>query len=104
MSKALPMMKLPFRVHLIRMYGRKSNPTLRVLLVEVTSAQAVYEGFGSWAKCTRWIHRLSEAGISRGELALIRKLLDQNRLVTTKDEVRASPDELMSLGLHRADS
>jgi hypothetical protein len=104
MSNVLPVIKLPFRVHLIRMHGRKSRPTLRVLLVEATSAQAVYEGFGSWSKCTRWINQLSSIGISRDELTLARKLLDQNRLVTVKDEVQASPDELNSLGLHRADS
>jgi hypothetical protein len=103
MSKAHPAATLPFRVHLIRVHGSKNNPTLRVLLVEVTSAQTVYEGFGSWSKCMRWINQLSNFGILRDELVAVRKLLGQERLVTMKDEVRASLDELGALGLHRAD-
>jgi hypothetical protein len=104
MSKALPDGTLPFRVHLIRIPGRKSSPTLRLLLVEATSGQAVYEGFGSWSKCMRWIVQLSIIGIPRDELAAVRKRLDRNRLVTMNDQVWASLVELESLGLHRADS
>jgi hypothetical protein len=103
MSKALPAAAFPFRVHLIRIHGNKDNPTLRVLLVEATNAQAVYEGFGSWSECMRWISQLSNITILRSELAIVRKLLDQERMVTMKNEVRASGDELESLGLHRAD-
>ncbi len=104
MSKALPVDTLQFRVHLIRVHGRPRTPSLRVILVETTSAQAVYEGFGSWSKCMRWIGELSSIGIRGDELALVRKLLDQERLVTMKDEVRASLDTLELLGLHRVDS
>jgi hypothetical protein len=95
--------KLPFRIHLIRIYERKSALTVRVMLVETTSAQPVYEGFGSWSKCRRWINQLSSVRVSRGELAVVRKLLDQRRLATIL-EVRASPYDLESLGLHRVDS
>jgi hypothetical protein len=96
-------LKLPFRIHLIGIHGRKGRLTVRVLLVEITSAQAVYEGFGSWSKCSRWINQLSSIGISKGELTVVRKLLDQKKLATIK-EVRASRHDLEALGLHRADS
>ena len=99
----LRLRKLPFRIHLIRVQGRKGSVTVRVLLVETTSAQAVYEGLGSWSKCRRWINQLSSIDISRNELAVIRKLLDQKRLATIK-EVQASLCDLEALGLHRADS
>ena len=97
------LLKLSFRVHLIRIDGRKGKLAVRVMLVETTSAQAVYEGFGSWSKCRRWINQLSSIGISRYELAAVRKLLDRKRLATIK-EVRASLYDLEALGLHRADS
>jgi hypothetical protein len=99
----LRLRKLPFRIHLIRVHGRKGCITVRVLLVETTSAKAVYEGFASWSKCRRWINQLSSIGISRYELAVIRKLLDQKRLATIK-EVEASLYDLEALGLQRADS
>jgi hypothetical protein len=99
----LRLRKLPFRIHLIRVHGRKGNLTVRVLLVETTSAQAVYEGFASWSKCRRWIKQLSNIGTSGYELAAVRKLLDQKRLATIK-EVQASLYDLEALGLHRADS
>lgn len=96
------LLKLPFRIHLIRMYERKGTLTVRVMLVETTGAQAVYEGFGSWTKCRRWINQLSSIRISRYELAVIRKLLDQKRLATIR-EVHASLYDLEALGLQRAD-
>ncbi len=104
MSKALPVTTLPFRVHLIRVHGQQSIPSLRVILVEAKSAKAVYEGFGSWPECMGWIRELSSFGISGDELINVQKLLDQERLVTMKDEVRASLDTLESLGFHRVDS
>lgn len=104
MSTPTSAVTLQFRVHLIRMHGDPINPTLRVILVEAASAQAVYEGFGPWPECMRWIGALATIGVSGDELANVRQLLDQNRLVTMKDQVRASMDALESLGLHRADS
>ena len=102
-DQPLHLRKLPFRIHLIRVPGRKGSVTVRVLLVETTSAQAVYEGFVSWSKCRRWINQLSSIRISRYELAVIQKLLDRKRLATIK-EVEASLYDLEALGLHRADS
>jgi hypothetical protein len=104
MSKALPLDTLLFRVHLIRVHGSQSNPTLRLILVESKSAQPVYEGFGSWMQCMRWIGELSGTGIRGDELAPVRRLLDKQRLVTMKDEVRASMNALEALGLNRVDS
>ena len=91
---------LPFRAHLFRIHGDK---TVRILLVETTSAQAVYEGFGPWSKCRRWIKRLAPSGVSKDELAIVRKLLDRKQLATIRN-VRASVHDLEALGFHRADS
>lgn len=98
------LLKLPFRIHLIRMHERrKGSLTVRVMFVEIASAQAVYEGFGSWSKCTRWINQLSSIRVSRSELAVVRKLLDRKQLATIK-EVQASAGELEAIGLCRVDS
>lgn len=94
--------ELRFRVHLIRMHGRDRRFAVRILLVETSNAKAVYEGLGSWTKCVRWIRCLSTIRISGEELTLVRKRLDQKCLATIQ-EVRASPSEIESLGLHRAD-
>ena len=104
MSQSPSAVTLAFRAHLIRVDGPRSSPNLRLILAEAASARMVYEGFGSWLECMRWIGALTRIGISGDELALIRQQLDQKRLATMKDEVLASPDELESLGLHRADS
>ena len=69
---------------------------------ETTSAVAIYEGFGAWSTCKRWIERLSDIGLSPDELAVVRNSLERRRLVTIQ-EVRASLDEIELLGLHRAD-
>jgi hypothetical protein len=94
---------LLFRVYLIRMHGSENAPTLRLILVEAANTHAVYEGFGSWPECVRWISRLSNMDVFRDDLAAVRRLLDQKRLVTIKSEVRASVDAIESLGLHRVD-
>jgi hypothetical protein len=103
MNKSRSVAKLRFRVHLIGMHESDRGLTIRVLLVETSSAKAVYEGLGSWSKCRRWITRLSTIHLSGEELAVVRKRLDRKRLATIQ-EVRASPRELESLGLRRADS
>ena len=95
--------KLSFRVHLIRVYGRKRDHTVRVLLVETTSVQAVYEGFASLSKCMRWINRLSAKSITKDELRAVLKLLERKKLATIQD-ILASPHDLESLGLLRADT
>jgi hypothetical protein len=102
MNNAPPAVRLSFRVHLIRIHGPESTPVVRVLLVETTSAVAIYEGFGAWSTCKRWIERLSDIGLSPDELAVVRNSLERRRLVTIQ-EVRASLDEIELLGLHRAD-
>lgn len=102
MTKSRSVAKLRFRLHLIRMHGSDRRLAVRVLLVETSSAESVYEGLGSWTKCMGWITRLSTIRVSREELAVVRKRLDQKRLATI-EEVVASPREIESLGLRRAD-
>jgi hypothetical protein len=94
--------KLSFRVHLIREHGRKRDLSVRVLLIENTNVQSVYEGFVSWALCMRWIDRLSAMGVSEVELAAVLKSLERKRLATIS-YVQASPHDLESLGIYRAD-
>jgi len=95
--------KLSFRAHLIRVHGRKRDTTVRVLLIETTNIEAIYEGFASLSKCMRWISRLSAVKVSKEESLAVIKLLERKKLATVHD-VRASPQDLEMLGLHRADS
>lgn len=102
-DKALSCETLPFRIHLIRMRGKRANAMVRVLLVEATNARVVYEGFGTWAKCNNWLQILSNKSISTDELANLQNLLIRKRLATIHD-VRASLNDLEPLGFFRADS
>jgi hypothetical protein len=74
-----------------------------VLLVEIANAQAVYVGCGTWQECTEWIIQLFSGDILSDELSIAQKRLDQNLLVTMKDEVRVPLSQLELLGFHRAD-
>jgi hypothetical protein len=76
---------------------------VRVMLTRTTSAQVVYAGFRSWARCQRWIKRLSSNLMREDELAMVRKRLRRKRLATT-NEVRASVQDIESLGLYRIDN
>jgi len=87
----------------IPVHRRKKYPTIRVLLVEVTQAQFIFEGFVLWSKCRLWINRLSSPRATGDELTGVRKLLDTRQLVTIK-EVQATLRELDLLGLQRVDS
>jgi hypothetical protein len=102
MDQALPIVRLSFRVHLIRIHGPEVEPTVRGLLVETTNALAVYEGFGRWSQWKLWIGQISESVIQRDKLAAAHKRLDQNKMATI--EVRATLDDLDSVGLRRADT
>ena len=99
-SESLSTIRHSFRMHFIRMHGPEIDPTVRVLLVETTNAEAVYEGFGSWPQCKLWIMQISEFAISGNQLAAIHKRLDLKRLATIQ-EVRASLFDIDSIGLQR---
>jgi hypothetical protein len=79
------------------MRGPKSEPTVRILLVETEGAQAVYEGFGSWSQCERLIVQISGCEISGGQLAAVKKRLELNRLASIQG-VLASLQTLDSVG------
>jgi hypothetical protein len=84
------------------MNGPESDPTVRVLLVETTGAHSIYEGFGSWSQCRRWVAQITECAIFGDQFAAIEKCLEMKRLATIK-EVQVSLYDLESVGFHRAD-
>jgi len=102
MNDALPTDRLSFRVHFMRIKGPESDPTVRVLLVETTKAQAVYEGSGTWSECRRWVTQISECAIFGDQFVAVEKRLELNRLATI-EEMQVSLYDLESVGFHRAD-
>jgi hypothetical protein len=103
MKKTIPSVQQSFRVHFIRVHGTEKRRTVRVLLVEIPGARVVYEGYGSWSKCTRWIKQIPSICVPKSEWEIVRKLLDRKQLATIQ-EVSASLHDLDSLGLSRVDS
>jgi hypothetical protein len=57
MDSALPDTTLSFRAYFIRTHGPEIDPTVRVLLVEISEAQPIYEGFGSLSQCGQLLPR-----------------------------------------------
>jgi hypothetical protein len=85
------------------MNGPESDPVVRVLLVETTKARPIYERFGTWLQCKRWIVQISEYVIVGDQFAAIEKRLEMKRLATIK-EVQVSLAQLESAGFHCVDS
>lgn len=102
MDNDLPTVRYSFRAHFMRVIGPECDPTVRVLLVETADAKAVYEAFGTWLQCRRWITQISECAIFGDQLAVVQKCLQLNRLATIKN-LRASVADLESTGFRRAD-
>jgi len=102
MDSALPDARLSFRAYIIRLHGPENDPTVRVLLVETSKAQSIYEGFGSLSQCERWIVQLTGWNIPREVLSILRKRLRQRRMSTIKG-VQVSRREIESIGLQRLD-
>jgi len=90
-----------FLAHFIRIEGPESDPTVRVLLVEASAGQTIYEGFGTWPQCRRWIALVSTCGIFADQFASIERLLQMKRLATIK-EFHVSTCDLESFGFRRA--
>jgi hypothetical protein len=103
MDDALPDARIAFRAYLIRLHGPESGPTIRVLLVEASKARSIYEGFGSWPQCERWIGQLTGWITPRDVLADLHKRLEQKQLATI-NVVRTSVQDIESAGLSRVDS
>jgi hypothetical protein len=102
MSDGLQTDRLSFRVHFMRIKGPESDPTVRVLLVETIKARTIYEGFGTWLQCRRWVTRISECAILGDQFATVEKRLELNRWAMIEG-LWASPYDLESVGFHRAD-
>jgi hypothetical protein len=83
------------------MNGPGSELTVRVILVERMGIGCVYEGFGTWRQCRRWIVQISGCVILAEQFAAVQKCLELNRLATI-DEVQASFYDLESVGFRRA--
>jgi hypothetical protein len=92
----------PFRVLFIWMSGPLRDPTVRVLLVGITGTRAVYEGMKPWSKCKHWISRLRNTATTEDELMQVCETFVRAQFATIQ-EAQASPEDLKSLGLHRAD-
>lgn len=103
MDKDAPANRRSFRVHFIRVHGPEKNSIVRILLVEMPMPASIYEGFGSWTKCRRWLKKLSHASISVEEWSVVRKRLDRKRLATIQ-EMTASLHDIDSMGLSRVDT
>jgi hypothetical protein len=76
---------------------------MRLLLVRITNAETIYEGFASWPQLIRWMDQIVDFGIPAQELANARKLLKRKRLATIK-EVQVSLPDIESPGLSRANN
>jgi hypothetical protein len=93
---------LSFRAYFIRLHGPEIHPTVRVLLVETSQAQPIYEGFGSLPECERWIVQLTGWIISKDALPVLRKRIEQKRMATING-FKISRREIESIGLQRLD-
>lgn len=100
-DNAFSTIRLPFRMHFIRMHGPEAEPMVRVLLVD-TCTQTIYEGFGCWSQCRRWIALVSECPILADQLTAIEKLLEMKRLATIQG-MRVSLHDLQAVGFRRVD-
>jgi hypothetical protein len=102
MNESSNVVEPTFRIHLIGMSGHQRKREVRLLLVATTGVSAVFEGRGSWSRCTYWIKHLPGLSISKPELILVKKIMERERYATLP-EARASLPDLESLGLQRVD-
>jgi hypothetical protein len=89
---------LSFRAYFIRIYGPEIDPIVRMLLVETSVAQPIYEGFGSLPECERWIVQLTGWIIPKDVMSDLRKRIEQKRMATING-VQVSRREIESIGL-----
>jgi hypothetical protein len=85
------------------MNAQDRDPTVRVILVETTELRTIYESFGTWRECKRWITLVSGCVIHPDQFAAAQKRLKLNRLATI-NEVEASVNDLELVGFRRAGS
>lgn len=102
MDSALPDVRLSFCAYFIRIHGPESDPTVRVLLVETSKAQSIYEGFGSLSQCELWVGQLTYWIIPKDVVSVLRKRIEQKRMATING-FKISRREIESIGLQRLD-
>jgi hypothetical protein len=84
------------------MSGPVRDPTVRVLVVGTTGARVVYEGMEPWSKCKHWMKQLRGITNPEEKLAEVCETFKRMQFATIQ-EAQASPEDLESLGLRRAD-
>jgi hypothetical protein len=90
-----------FRVHFIAMHGPENDLTVRVLFVECTRAQIIFEGFGAWPQCESWVNQFSGWSIDRDVLTFVQRRLKQKKMATI-ERVMVSVVDIEAIGLRRA--
>ena len=101
-KNSVPKVQATFSIHLIAISGAKRRPKVRMLFVEASGADVVYEGQGSWSQCMRWIQRLTIMNASKPDLVAAKKDFSRSHFATLS-EVRVPFLELESMGLQRVD-
>jgi hypothetical protein len=102
MDSALLDAQLSFRAYFIRLHGPEIDPTVRVLFVETSKSQPIYEGFGSLSQCELWVGQLTYWIIPKDVLSILRKRIEQKRMATING-FKISRREIESIGLQRLD-
>lgn len=95
-------MERVFHILLIPMSGPQSDPKVRVLVLAHGGVQAVYDGEKSVSKCRRWLGQLPRLAISDDEKVTAWNAFVRNQFAFIH-AARLSLDDLMPLGLERAD-
>jgi hypothetical protein len=101
MNNTFPTIQLSFRAYFIRMKGHESELMVRVILVGNTGTKSIYERFGTWRQCRRWIVQISGSVILAEQFTAVQKCLELNRLATIA-ELQVSPHDLESVGFRYA--
>lgn len=73
-----------------------------MLWVAPSETPAVYEGFGTWNKCIKWINKLSDIETATHDWINTYKLLERDQYVMIPC-VYASVHQLEMLGFERVD-
>ena len=91
-----------FSAIIIQIHEHGSEPTIRLILVEMANTQAVYERFGTWAQCEILLASLMGCSVAKDKMVGVRKRLKRKRPVIIAS-VMASQCQLEGIGFPRAD-
>jgi hypothetical protein len=91
-----------FSAILIRIRKHSGKPTVRLMLVETAKTRAVYERFGTWGQCERWLASFMSSSVAKNKLVGVQKHLGRKNLAIIVS-VMVSRCQLECLGFPRAD-